>query len=53
MSLLGSDVLPAFGDLRIEDIVPLNVEKFSRAKLEIGLSSKTVRNLLMILQGIF
>ncbi len=51
-SALELHILPAFGDLHIEEIVPLHVEKFSQTKLEGGLSAKTVRNLLLVLQGI-
>jgi integrase len=39
-------------DLRIEEIVPLHVEGFTQTKLESGLSAKTVRNLLLVLQAI-
>ena len=46
-------ILPAFGDYRIKDIAPLHVEGFSQSKSESGLSGKTVRNLLLVLQGIF
>jgi integrase len=46
-------ILPAFGDHRLTDIVPLHVEEFSRAKSASGLSSKSVRNLLLIVQAIF
>jgi integrase len=52
-SALDRHILPTFGDYRIKDIVPLHVEEFSQAKSESGLSGKTVRNLLLVLQGIF
>jgi integrase len=51
-SALELHILPVFGDLHIEEIVPLHIERFSQTKLENGLSAKTVRNLLLILQGI-
>ena len=51
-STLELHILPVFGDLQIEEIVPLHVERFSQTKLESGLSAKTVRNLLLVLQGI-
>ena len=51
-SALELHILPVFGDLHIEEIVPLHVERFSQTKLEDGLSAKTVRNLLLVLQGI-
>jgi hypothetical protein len=46
------NILPVFGDLRIDEIVPLQVERFIQTKVESGLSGKTVRNLLLVLQGI-
>jgi integrase len=51
-SALELHILPVFGDLQIGEIVPLHVERFSQTKLESGLSAKTVRNLLLVLQGI-
>jgi integrase len=52
-SALERHILPVFGDFRIKDIAPLHVEGFSQAKTESGLSGKTVRNLLLVVQGIF
>jgi integrase len=51
-SILELHILPVFGDLRIDEIVPLHVERFIQTKVETGLSGKTVRNLLLVLQGI-
>jgi integrase len=51
-SALELHIFPVFGDLHIEEIVPLHVERFSQTKLVSGLSPKTVRNLLLVLQGI-
>ena len=51
-SILALHVLPVFGELRIEEIVPLHIERFIQTKVESGLSAKTVRNLLLVLQGI-
>jgi integrase len=51
-SVLQLHVLPAFGDIRMEEIVPLHVERFVQTKLTSGLSAKTVRNLLLVLQAI-
>ena len=51
-SALELHIVPVFGDLRLEEIVPLHIERFSQTKLESGLSPKTVRNLLLVLQGI-
>ena len=52
-SALKLHILPAFGDSRLEDVVPLQIENFLKTKLSSGLSSKTARNLLVLLQGIF
>ena len=51
-SVLNLHILPAFGDLRVVDIVPLHVEEFSQVKVASGLSGKTVRNLLLTLQSV-
>jgi len=45
-------ILPVFGELRIDEVVPLHVERFIQTKVESGLSGKTVRNLLLVLQAI-
>jgi hypothetical protein len=37
----------------MSEVVPLQVEQFLQIKLKAGLSPKTTRNLLGILQGIF
>jgi integrase len=52
-SALELHILPSFGDCQMSEIVPLQVEQFLQAKLKAGLSPKTARNLLGILQGIF
>jgi integrase len=52
-SALECHILPAFGDHRIVDLAPLHIEQFTQAKLQSGLCGKTVRNLLLVLQGIF
>jgi integrase len=46
-------ILPGFGDLLLAEVVPLQIEAFLQAKLKNGLSSKSVRNLIGLLQGIF
>ncbi len=51
-SILELHILPVFGDLRIDEIVPLHVERFIQTKVESGLSGKTVRNLFLVLQAI-
>jgi integrase len=35
------------------DVAPLHVERFVQTKMRSGLSPKTVRNLIFVLQGIF
>jgi integrase len=52
-SALELHILPAFGDRQMGEVVPLQVEQFLQTKLKARLSSKTTRNLLGILQGIF
>ena len=51
-SILELHILPVFGELRMDEVVPLHVERFIQTKVESGLSGKTVRNLLLVLQGI-
>ncbi len=46
-------ILPMLGDLRILDVAPLHIEEFLQKKLQAGLSAKTVKNLLAILQSVF
>jgi integrase len=52
-SALECHIMPALGDYRLTDVAPLHVERFAQAKSKSGLSGKTVRNLLLVLQGIF
>jgi len=52
-SALKLHILPAFGDSPLRDVIPLQIENFVQTKLKSGLSSKTARNLLVLLQGIF
>lgn len=51
-SVLQRHILPVFGDVRMEDIVPLHIERFVQTKVASGLTGKTVRNLLLVLQAI-
>lgn len=46
-------ILPELGDLLLTEVVPLHMETLIQAKLKIGLSAKSVRNLVGLLQGIF
>jgi integrase len=41
------------GRLRLTDISPLHVEELLQARLKSGVSTKTVRNLVVLVQGIF
>jgi integrase len=50
---LTAHILPALGSIRIGEIVPLHIENLLQVKLRSGLASKTVRNLIGLLQGIF
>jgi hypothetical protein len=52
-SALELHILPAFGDCQMSEVVPLQVEQFLQTRLRAGLSPKTTRNLLGILQGLF
>jgi integrase len=51
-SALERHVFPALGDYRLTDIVPLHIEQFVQTKMKSGLNPKTVRNLILVLQGI-
>jgi len=52
-SALRLHILPKLEAVQILDIAPLHVEELLRAKLETGMSGKTARNLLGLLQSIF
>jgi integrase len=52
-SVLENHILPALGDHRITDICPMHIEQLVQAKSKAGLSGKTVRNLVLLLQGIY
>ncbi len=52
-SALEGHILPTLGDLLLADIAPLHIEDLLVGKLKSGLSPKTVRNLVGLLQGIF
>ncbi len=52
-SALVVHIIPALGDQPIRAIVPLHIENLVQTSLNSGLSSKTVRNLVGLLQGIF
>jgi len=46
-------ILPAFGPMRINEVTPLPIEKLLQSRLAGGLSPKTLRNLVGLLQSIF
>jgi integrase len=52
-SALTVHILPTLGAMRIGEVAPLNIENLLQEKLRSGLSPKTVRNLVGLLQGIF
>jgi integrase len=52
-SAIQKHILPALGKLKLADVAPLHIETFAQAKLKSGLSAKSVRNLVVLLQGIF
>lgn len=52
-SMLNGHVLLVLGDLKLAEISPLHIEALTQAKLKAELSPKTVRNLIVLLQGIF
>jgi integrase len=52
-SALRLHILPAVGDFKLTDIVPLQIENLLQAKLGAGLRPKTVGNILVLLQSIF
>jgi integrase len=52
-SVLDRHLLPQLGDLRIADVAPLHVEEIVQKKTSEGFSAKTIRNMVMVLRGIF
>ena len=52
-SILRVHLVPYFKTTRVDAITPLEIENYITAKLEQGLSRKTVRNHLALLHGIF
>src|SRR5262249_29547299 len=51
-SLLKIHILPALGEMRLVDLAPLHIEDLLQAKAKQGLGSKTIRNVLVLTQGI-
>jgi integrase len=52
-SLLNRHVLPAIGELTLQEVAPLHVEDFVQQKLRGGMTAKSVRNLVNMVSGIF
>ena len=52
-SALRLHILPDLGALLLAEIVPLHIESLLQKKLKSGLSAKSVRNLVGLMQGIF
>jgi integrase len=50
---LDTHLIPFFGDRLLAEIDPLDVERFVQSKVAAGKSAKTVRNLLLLLQGVY
>jgi integrase len=51
--LLNSHILPTLGELRLIDVTPLHIEALLQKEAESELSPTTVRNVIVVLQGIF
>ncbi len=52
-SVLNTHILPLLGDVTLTEVVPLQIEEFLRKKADQGLSAKTIRNIVVLLKGIF
>lgn len=52
-SVLNIHILPVLGEAKLTEVVPLQIEDFLRGQAAKGLSAKTIRNILMLLKGIF
>jgi len=46
-------VFPQLGDVKLVDVAPLHIEELLKTRIEAGLSPKSVRNLVTLLQSIF
>jgi integrase len=51
-SVLKIHIVPTLGEMRLVDLAPLHIEDLLHAKAKDGLGPKTVRNVLVLLQGI-
>lgn len=52
-SVLDKHIYPALGGLGLTAIAPINVEELLQSKAKKGYSPKTMRNIVVLLQGIF
>lgn len=52
-SVLAKHIYPALGGLGLTAIAPINVEELLQSKAKKGYSPKTMRNIVVLLQGIF
>ncbi len=52
-SVLNTHILPVLADVPVTDVVPLQIEDVLRKKADQGLSAKTIRNIVVLLKGIF
>lgn len=52
-SVLDNHILPSLGDMSLTEIVPINIEELLQVKAKAGYSAKTMRNIIVLLNGIF
>jgi integrase len=52
-SLIDVHIVPTLGKVSLAEIAPIQIEELLRIKTDAGLSAKTVRNIVVLLQGIF
>jgi integrase len=52
-SVLDNHILPSLGDMMLADIAPINIEELLQDKAKGGYASKTMRNIVVQLNGIF
>jgi integrase len=52
-SVLDNHILPSLGDMIMAEIAPINIEELLQVKAKAGYSAKTMRNVIVQLNGIF
>jgi integrase len=52
-SVLDNHILPSMGDMILTEIAPINVEELLQVKTKAGFSPRTMRNIIVQLNGIF